>query len=164
MFNQVDGFKSAKVDNSSVTCEAADLPSNCKYYYDSDSDSWYAFYYPHDDSTQYLYETYPNQISPLKGVTDEHFIVWMRTAMMPTFRKLYGVIHGDFNTGDVLTFNVTANYEVGSFSATKGLLVTTLGDFGGKNVVPGELFLTVGSFCLIAGAILLAKELKTMWW
>lgn len=29
-------------------------------------------------------------ISPLVGVKDEHFIVWMRTSGRSTFRKLYG--------------------------------------------------------------------------
>ena len=29
-------------------------------------------------------------ISPLDGVKDEHFIVWMRTSGRAEFRKLYG--------------------------------------------------------------------------
>ena len=77
---QVTGFKSAVVHNSSVSCSAAGLPSNCKFYYDSSSGLSYRFYYPSDSSVQYLYETYPDQISPIDGVTDEHFKVWMRTA------------------------------------------------------------------------------------
>jgi len=28
-------------------------------------------------------------------MTDEHFIVWMRTAGLPNFRKLWGTIEGD---------------------------------------------------------------------
>lgn len=30
---------------------------------------------------------------------DQHFIVWMRNAGLPNFRKLYGVIDGDINGG-----------------------------------------------------------------
>lgn len=30
---------------------------------------------------------------------DDHFIIWMRTAAMPTFRKLYGVISTDLEPG-----------------------------------------------------------------
>lgn len=33
-------------------------------------------------------------------VTDEHFIVWMRTAGLPNFRKLWGKIENDLNKGE----------------------------------------------------------------
>jgi len=36
---------------------------------------------------------------------NEHFIVWMRTAGLSTFRKLWGKIEGDLKTGDY-TFEV----------------------------------------------------------
>ena len=35
---------------------------------------------------------------------DEHFIVWMRAATLPTFRKLYGHIDQTLEPGDELTF------------------------------------------------------------
>jgi hypothetical protein len=83
---QVEGFKSAIVFNQSVTCAEAGLPSGCKYYFDQSSNTGYRFYYPSDGSYQYLYETYPQQISPIDGVTDEHFKVWMRNAgLSPSF-------------------------------------------------------------------------------
>jgi len=79
-FKQVEGFKSAIVHNSSVSCAAAGLPNGCKYYHDPSSGTSYRYFYPSESSYQYLYESYPNQISPIDGVTDEHFKVWMRTA------------------------------------------------------------------------------------
>ena len=51
-------------------------------------------------NVQYLYETYSDPppgeggISPIVGVTDEHFMVWFRTAARPNFRKLYVVSRG----------------------------------------------------------------------
>ena len=33
-------------------------------------------------------------------VTDPHFIVWMRTAGLPNFRKLYGEIGETLEAGD----------------------------------------------------------------
>jgi hypothetical protein len=39
-------------------------------------------------------------------VTNEHFIVWMRTAGLPTFRKLYGKIDQDLPAGTQLSFAV----------------------------------------------------------
>lgn len=48
-------------------------------------------------------------ISPIDGVMDEHFIVWMRTAAVPTFRNLYGRIEHDLIAPAEITFNVTAS-------------------------------------------------------
>eukprot|EP01036_Dinobryon_divergens_P027824 gene27824-36659_t len=121
-FKQVTGFKSAVVKNNSTSCEAAGLPAGCKYYYDSSSSTAYRFYYPSDSTIQYLYETYPDQISPIDGVTDEHF-------------KLYGKISGNFKNGNTITFSVSANYLVSSFSGGKALVISNLGQFGGKNPV-----------------------------
>ena len=101
LYAQVSGFKyvaascSASGMVNSSTCVNYGLSAGCKCYVDTSTMQSYYFYYPNDDSTQYLYETYPNQISPIDGVTDEHFMVWMRTSSLPTFRKLYGKISGE---------------------------------------------------------------------
>ena len=118
----------------------------------------YCYLYPEEDKYQYLYETYP-QISPLKGVTDEHFIVWMRTAGLPNFRKLYGRIDADLKKGDVLNFDVTQNFEVSSFDGTKSIVISTVGKFGGKNPFLGVAYIVVGSISLFFGCVFLAKHL-----
>jgi hypothetical protein len=43
------------------------------------------------------------------GVQDEHFIVWMRTAGLPSFRKLYGRIDRDLSAGTTLEFLVSSS-------------------------------------------------------
>lgn len=68
----------------------------------------------------------------------------MRTATLPTFRKLYGYIQEPIPKGTQLTFQVNANYEVQRFSGTKTLIVTTSNQFGGKNDYFGQAFLIVG--------------------
>jgi hypothetical protein len=158
-FGQVDGFQSAVVADASVTCAASGLPTDCKSYFDSDTSTFYNFWYPDDSTTDYLYEMFPNQISPIEGVEDEHFIVWMRTAALPKFRKLYGEVDQDFLVGDTLTFEVTANYEVDSFDGSKSIVISTTNEFGGKNPYLGVSYVVVGSICLFLGMLFLLKQI-----
>jgi len=47
-------------------------------------------------------------------MTDEHFIVWMRTAGLPNFRKLWGKIPGDLEAGKY-EVEINNNFQVSSF-------------------------------------------------
>jgi hypothetical protein len=157
-FKQPSGFQFAAAD-SSASCESVGLPATCKTYFDTTESVTYKYYYPNDETTQYLYETYPAQISPIKGVTDEHFIVWMRTAGMPDFRKSYGKINGNFKKGEVLDFTIIANYEVSSFSGTKALVLGTSGPYGGRNTGLGIAYVVTGSVSLFFGVLFGLRQL-----
>jgi hypothetical protein len=109
------------------------------------------FYYPDDEDTQYLYESFPEVVSPIKGVNSDRFQVWMRTAALPKFRKLYAKITDNIKKGEVVSFNVEANFDVSKFKGTKSLVLTTTTWFGGKNDFLGTCFLVVGTICLIFG-------------
>jgi len=104
----------------------------------------YAYDYPDADTTQYLYQTYPDMISPLEHVTNEHFVVWMRIEARPRFRKFYGWINQKIPKGEKLEFEIWSNYVVESFSGHKALIVTTTNIFGGKNKYIGVTFYAVG--------------------
>ncbi len=158
-FIQPDGFDYCTI-TPTESCNAT-LPcgDQCKKWSDPATGETYRFYYPDDSTTKYLYESYPNQISPIDGVTDQHFMVWMRTAALPTFRKLYGIVEGNFKKGDQLEFTVNANYEVESFSGSKSLLISTVGEFGGKNPYLGIAYIVVGSICLMFAFLFATKQL-----
>lgn len=157
-YSQPNGFEYVEVSNSGVSCASKNLPSSCKYYKDPSTEKQYLYYYPDDDTTQYLYETYPEQISPILGVTDQHFKVWMRTAALPKFRKLYGKISGDFKKGNVLHFNIISNFEVDSFDGSKSLVISSKGEFGGKNPYLGVAYVVVGSISLFFAALFTLKQ------
>jgi LEM3 (ligand-effect modulator 3) family / CDC50 family len=166
-FRQVEGFQSVMVANNSNPCSASGCPcsqygitAGCLSYLDSSTGQWYLFYYPDNDSVQYLYESYPKQISPLDGIKDEHFLVWMRPTFLPTFRKLYGSISGNFQSGDQLVFAIEANFEVESFEGSKTLIITQLGQAGGKNKYTGTLYIIVGSISIFLGLAVAFHEYK----
>lgn len=163
-FAQPDGFKSKAVgpnvgSANATICNEYGLDSSCMFYTDAKTNQNYLFYYPDDSTTQYLYETYPGVISPIDGVMDEHFQVWMRPAALPRFRKLYGTIDGDFKEGDRLTFRIQANYEVASFDAAKSVVISTVGEFGGKNPYLGVAYIVVGSLSMLFGFLFMIKQL-----
>ena len=157
-FKQVTGFDSRVVTSASVDCASVGLPAGCKHYQDPKTLVNYLFHYPNDQNVQYLYESYPKQISPLVGITDEHFMVWMRTSALPTFRKLYGRINKNFKKGDVVTFQVDANFQVRSFNADKAIIITSGGQFGAKNPSLGIAYIVVGSLSLFLGVLFALKQ------
>jgi hypothetical protein len=156
-FKQVDGFKKEMITKGSTTCPAS-IP-NCEIYNDPKTNLTWAYYYPDDATTQYLYESYPMVVSPIEGVENEHFIVWMRAAGLPTFRKLYGKINNDFKKGDKLAFHINANFEVDSFDGSKSIVISTIGQFGGKNSFLGVSYIVVGSVSFLLAFLFGIKQI-----
>jgi hypothetical protein len=152
-YKQVDGYVDALVTNTSLSCSEVlgSAYSDCNVYVDGDDTYYYK--YPDDDSVQYLYETY-DIISPLKGVTDERFMNWMRMAGLPSFRKLYGKIDNDISAGDSWSFNLTLNYEVRSFGASKYLVLSDLSNIGAPNYSLGNVYFAAGSLSFLFSIIL----------
>lgn len=159
-FQQVDGFTYSEVNDPSQNCSQVLGPGydDCKVYNDNTNVTYY-YWYPNDDSVQYLHESFPTIVNPIEGVKNEHFVVWMRTAGLPYFRKTYGKIDTDIDAGQSLTFQINTNFEVASFSGSKALVVTTLESYGAANDALGIAFMTIGCISLFFGIFLAIKRI-----
>lgn len=91
------------------------------------------------------------------GVESGHFIVWMRVAGLPSFRKLWGRLDTPLPAGSVLEVHFQDSFEVREFGGRKALVVSTSSVLGGRNDFLGWGFVAVGSCCLIFSVVLLSK-------
>jgi hypothetical protein len=87
-------------------------------------------------------------------IEDEHFLVWMRPAGLPNFRKLWGRIEQDLKKGDKIIIEVENNYDVEKNIFGKSIVLSTTNEFGGKNTFLGVSFIVVGIISLLLGIAL----------
>jgi hypothetical protein len=81
---------------------------------------------------------------------DEDFIVWMRTAGLPNFKKLYRIIEQDLEKG-TYEVDIANNYPVSSFDGKKFIVLSTTSWIGGKNPFLGWAYIVVGIICFLQG-------------
>ncbi|XP_059440413.1 putative ALA-interacting subunit 2 [Corylus avellana] len=90
----------------------------------------------------------------------EDLIVWMRTAALPSFRKLYGRIEEDLDADDVIVVKLMNNYNTYSFGGKKKLVLSTSSWLGGKNDFIGAAYIVVGSVCLLVAIVFILLHIK----
>lgn len=91
----------------------------------------------------------------------EDLIVWMRTAALPTFRKLYGRIEVDLEANEEILVTLENNYNTYSFGGKKKLVLSTTSWLGGKNDFIGVAYISVGGLCFfLAMAFIIVYLIK----
>jgi len=100
-----------------------------------------------------------NLASQWENMENQHFIVWMRTAGLPDFRKLYGKISQNLAAG-AHTATVLNYYDVSSFAGAKYFVLSTAGPFGGKNSFLGISYIVVGCICIAVAGFFLVRWLQ----
>ena len=80
-------------------------------------------------------------------MTDEHFIVWMRSAALPNFKKLWGKIPDGLEAGSYI-LSVDNEFIVSTFGGTKSLFLSTSNSLGGKNSFLARAYIAAGIFCM----------------
>ena len=91
---------------------------------------------------------------------DEDLIVWMRTAALPTFRKLYGRIEQDLAANTQLNVVINNVYNTYSFGGKKKLVLSTTSWLGGKNDFLGIAYIAVGSICFFLAFVFFLAHWK----
>jgi hypothetical protein len=85
-------------------------------------------------------------------IEKENFIVWMRTAGLPNFRKLYAKIEQTLEKGDY-ELEIVNNFDVSSFEGSKHFVLSTTNVLGGQNYFLAICYIIVGGLCIMFGVI-----------
>ncbi|XP_061100593.1 cell cycle control protein 50B [Conger conger] len=98
------------------------------------------------------------------GFQNQDFLVWMRAAALPDFRKLYRrITDGDYANGlpaGNYSLDITYNYPVLDFEGRKKIVISNVSWMGGKNRFLGIAYLVIGSLCLVMSMVMLIVYAK----
>ena len=124
------------VEHKFHNIKESDLPTDLKFENGDKVESW--------EDIQWL------------DMENQHFMVWMRTAGLPDFRKLWGKLDDGISKG-TYELQVTNNFDTAPFNGTKSFVLATTTGLGGKNDLLGFSFVVLGLISLIIPVCVLAK-------
>ncbi|KAK2615454.1 hypothetical protein N8I77_002205 [Diaporthe amygdali] len=91
--------------------------------------------------------------------TDEHFMVWMRTAGLPTFSKLYMRNNTQAMAKGTYQVDILHWFPADVYKGTKSIVLSTRTVMGGRNPFLGIAYLVVGGICILLGAVFTVTHL-----
>ncbi|KAB5572693.1 CDC50 family protein [Coniochaeta sp. 2T2.1] len=109
------------------------------------------------------HERYPNGYTESNPPPDlaewEAFMVWMRTAGLPDFSKLYQrndiapMVAGRYHV------EILNNFPSDIYAGTKSIVISTRTVMGGRNPFLGIAYIVVGGICIVLGVIFTVTHL-----
>lgn len=122
------------------------------------SEQWWSLYFPYQTDNDYLnngwYLFEPGH--SLQDPSDLDLQVWMKSAVLPDFRKMYRIIDTDLDVG-TYAMQIEEFYDAVSFRGKKGFVLRTSSWIGDRNIAIGVVFLVIGGLAFVLGVAFLTE-------